>query len=429
MLQSPKTTMCPPCEQLPAEVWTHIFGFLSAPDRLNVRASSKYFQELIDNKKLWKGYILKLTFPDDSYNERFWSTIGRWRVSSAVVRGSQPEHWTKVTTELPDLTSMLVLDISTAAVNCLKHFTNLTRLCCQGCTTPFPLDTLRTVSTRLTHLSFCGTQFSEPSFDAFLLAVSEFTGLTSLVVHKVEFRKHPEEVIHSIVASLPCLTHLSVYVSYYSAYVPRRRLEPLRGASLFSLEIVNYEADILPEYLMRLFPTVRSLAVFFQDYPEEETYLESWLNDLPHLVSLVISKGPHFGEYGHKVPPTVTSVTLSPGYSFDPRTAFLIALMEQVPHLRHLHLGLSSDEAKKDTRCIPYTFRKLQTLKIFCEHVPEKDFLGLVRLRELRRLEVLDRVLPSSALIHKLQRLSNNRITVQIRESDVVRCPCVSDVY
>ncbi|XP_037642678.1 uncharacterized protein LOC119498152 [Sebastes umbrosus] len=42
--------------QLPAEVWNHVFGYLSAADKFSVRASCKYFKKLVDHGSLWKDW-------------------------------------------------------------------------------------------------------------------------------------------------------------------------------------------------------------------------------------------------------------------------------------------------------------------------------------------------------------------------------------
>lgn len=428
-----------PIVQLPSEVWSHVFGYLSTADKFRVRVSCKYFKKLIDHWTQWKDWTVVLTFPNGAYNSRFWSTLRRRKVSCAIVRSTKAKDWKQLASELPGLTTVLMDHGSKEAFDSLKHLTNLKRLYIKRSAT-LGFDTF-TVSQPelLVHLSLCGVQFSKRRFcstgDGLIYAISQFRSLTSLVCHNVGFYEEPVKIIHLILSCLPKLRHLSLSVNYsmHCIHSQRTNLGPLQASALSSLELVDFMDQSLPEELMKLLPCLKSLAIFYKplhdimgDTCSAVCHLSTWLRDLPQLSTLIVVKGPAVSEYVLSIPSSVTSLTLCVAHLYPKE---MVALAAQVPNLLHLHIDTWKSYLGQGTAQIPHLFPKLRTLKVRHEHVPEKDFLSLQQLQDLEYLEMLDNLPQTSELTGKFRALSNNRIKTSRRQRDSLSCPCVSQVY
>ncbi|GAA6222261.1 uncharacterized protein LOC116034418 [Lates japonicus] len=434
--------MAQPALQLPSEVWNHVFGYLSAADKLNVRASCKYFKKLVDHGSLWKDWAVVLSFQNGSYNSQFWATLRRRKVTSVVVRSTKAKDWKQLAQSLPALTTVVMDQSSQKSLECLKDFPHLKRLAIRNSCTSVLLDT-STVSKpqQLTHFSICDVAFPSRAVGGVISAVSHFTNLTSLVCHQVGVLEDTILMVHSILSHLPKLKHLSLSVvhrlcTFHS--VPRPNPGPLRGAheqagalALSSLELIDCMDHSLPEDAMRLMPGLKSLAVFYRHshqemadrLPSPVCHLTTWLCDLPQLSTLVIVKGPPVNKYVTSIPATVTSLTLCvPGLSSED----MAAAAAQTPNLLHLHVDPWPSHLGAHTAQIPLLFPKLKRLKLRHEHVPEKDFLSLHQLQDLEYLEILDSRPHLSELIGKLQALTNYRleVTTSPRQRDVLSCQC-----
>ncbi|CAK6958240.1 uncharacterized protein LOC116034418 [Scomber scombrus] len=379
--------------QLPSEVWNHVFGYLSVADKLSVRACCKYFKKLIDHGSLWKGWAVVLGFQNGSYNSQFWASLRRKKVTSAVVRSTKVKDWKQLAMCLPALTTVIMDQSSQETLNCLKNFPHLKHL----------------------------------------------------VIRSSRIIEESVWMVHSILTCLPKLKHLSlttVHVLYPPHNHPRPKPGAIGGAhgqdgatALSSLELINYSDHSLPEDAMRLVPGLQTLAVFYQHSDEELAelgppvcHLKTWLVDLPQLTTLVIVKGPSVYKYVNAIPATVTSLTLRvAGISSEEMAAVAV----QVPDLLHLHMDPWPSHLGALTAQIPHLFPKLKSLKIRHEHVPEKDFLHLHKLQDLKYLEILDGRPNLSELTMKLQTLTNHRLRVTTFpcHRDILACPCICQVY
>lgn len=418
---------------LPSEVWTHVFGYLSAADKFSVRASCKYFRKLVDHASLWKDWSVVLTFQNGSYNRQFWATLRRRKVTSVVVMSSRGKDWKQLAQSLPALTTVVVDKSSKASLECLKYFTSLKRLALRNhSTVSFGALTV-CLPQQLTHLSMCDVQFTATTIGSFISALSQFVNLTSLVCHRVAVFESTVCIIDSILTCLPKLKHLSLSVGGI-VYVPPKsnpssfNVYGLASVpSLSSLELIDCMDHALPEDVMRPMPGLKSLAVFFkhlhQKTPKLVTCMKTWLSDLPQLSTLVIVMGPPVGRYVTTIP-TVTSLTLCVAGISSQEMA---ALAVQVPNLQHLHIDPWPSHLGANTAQIPQLFPKLRSLKLRHEHVPEKDFLLLHQLQDLEYLEILDSRPHLSELTGKLRALTQNRLHIATspRRKDVLSCSCI----
>lgn len=428
---------------LSSEVWNHVFGYLSAADKFSVRASCKYFKKLVDHQSLWKDWSVVLGFQNGSYNRQFWATLRRRKVTTVVVRSSKAKDWKQLAQSLPALTTVVMEQSSKANLDRLNDFPYLKRLAIRSSCTSLSLNASTVCEPQqLTHLSLCHVTFPNRAMDSLISTVSQFTNLTSLVCHQMGITEETIWMVHSILACLPKLQHLSLSIVDIVCAPPRPTPGPLGGAQghvgapLSSLELIGSMDRSLPEDAMRRMPGLKRLAVFYrhshQEIPEiwqlPVCYMKSWLSDLPQLSTLVIVKGPPVKKYVTSIPATVTSLTLCVSALSSEDMA---AVAVQVPNLLHLHIDPWPSHLGALTAQIPQLFPKLKSLKLRHEHVPEKNFLDLHQLQDLEILEILDSRPRLSELTGKLQALTKYRLQVIIspRQRDVFSCPCVCPVY
>lgn len=430
--------MAPPALQLPSEVWNHILGYLSVPDKSSVRASCRHFKKLVDNASLWKDWSVLLGFQNGSYNSQFWATLRRRKVTSVVMRSTKAKDWNQLALSLPALTTVVMHQSSQASLDSLKHFPDLKRLAIRSSGSSLVLGAATVHQPlQLTHLSICNVIFDTTRMDEFISSVSQFRNLTSLVCHEMGIFEETICMVRSILACLPKLKHLSLSaVNTLGVFHNNFRSSALEGAGtpvLSSFELIDCMAESLPEDAMRLMPRLKNLAVFYRQMPERQPspdafQLKTWLSDLPQLSTLVVVKGPPVMKYVTSIPPTVTSLTLCVA-GLSPEDMAAVSL--QVPNLLHLHIDPWPSYLGAHTGQIPQLFPKLKSLKLRHEHVPQRAFLHLHQLQDLEYLEILDSSPHLSELTEQLRALTKDRlqITTSPRRRDVLFCPCVCQVY
>lgn len=426
--------MTQPQVQIPSEVWNHVFGYLTAGDKFNVRTSCKYFKKLIDHWSLWKDWTVVLSFRNGAYNAKFWATLRRRRVKSAVMRSTKAKDWKDLAMSLPTLTTIVIEQSIKAALSFLNYFPHLKRLAVRSADLLFDTSSMSRPQ-QLTHLSICCGNGSTTSKGKILNAVCQFTNLISLTWHDLSFGVL-FWTMQTLLSRLPKLKHLSLSMKHAFHDSGRDVTGNGRVSGLSSLELVNYSYHSLPEDVMKLIPCLNSLAVFYNHSHQElhqgrslhVPHLKTWLRELPQLSTLVVVKGPPVSTYVSSIPATVTSLTLCvAGLSSEDMAAIAV----QVPNLLHLHIDAWPSHLGAGVAQMPQLFPKLRSLKLRHEHVPEKDFLCLHKLQDLEYLEVLDNQQPGPDLAVKLRVLAKHRLHVATspRQRDVLFCPCVSQVY
>lgn len=411
--------------QLPPEVWNYVFSFLSVSDKFSARTTCKYFKKLIDHWSLWKDWSVVLSFRNGTYNDCFWATLRRRKVTSVVMRSSVAAHWTQLSQALPGVSTVVLEEETLENALCsLQRLPHVKRLAVRSnflwCNT-----NLGAFALQLTHLSLCGVRVSAK--DA-MAALTQFTNLTSLDCH---LEPNGIQTFHfqAVFDSLPKLKSLSLCCKK-SLFGYQRFEAGCRAAALSSLELINCICNTFPLNIMRPLPRLRSLSVYhgtpptrMRDVLPSDDYLRLWLCDLPQLSSLVIFKGPAVNVYASSIPTTVTRLTLRvPGLS----AGDMAAVAAQVPDLLHLHIDPWPSHLGAHTSKIPKLFPKLRSLKVRLQHVPEEDFLQLRKLEDLQHLEVLDSCPDVCHLIGKLRQITKNRfhISTSPLPRDVLCCDC-----
>uniref|UniRef100_A0A8C6TAL2 F-box domain-containing protein n=1 Tax=Neogobius melanostomus TaxID=47308 RepID=A0A8C6TAL2_9GOBI len=425
--------MCSPC--LPAEVWTYVFRLLSLSDRLRVRASCKYFRDLVDSA-LWRNWTVELRSSGEEYEEDFWLMLRHLGVTSARLSSTVGYEFflTHIAKGLPGLTTLILNIECFTEMKDLRSFINLERLHVV-LHTRVRLEELSLVLPQgLMHLTVCSTFCYETAvLPAEISPDSSFKKLKSLVYH-CDVDSHPVDVLHFFLSSLPELQHLSLKTySEFSYEGNISDLPPLQNCSLSSLELMACETQKFPMDFMKMLSKLtflRSLAIFCQyDCADEDELddstlkLSSWLRDLPALTSLVVRSGNVRG-FVQSIPSSVTRLIFLPLF-VDSWTEDMSALSEQLPDLHHLHLE-PYDDLGSATALIPGFFPRLKTLRLYHKRVPEDAFLSLGSLQELEVLETVDEEPLPAALFSKFRELTNNRVRIYNSPEDrwLWTCDC-----
>lgn len=420
-------------EQVPPEVWTRVFGYLSEADKSSVRASCKRFKKVVDHWSLWKGWTIVLRFKNGSYNSQFWATLRRRKVTSVLMRSTKAKDWKELALQLPALSTVAVEDNLQGSFGFFKDFPHLKRLAVRHST----IDAITlSQAQQLTHLTLCRVVFPAQLKESFSDLPTQLKSLTHLVCHHLDIFEGSVRTIDTLLVCLPKLQHLSISFKETLPNSVRAAPDVQRTSVLTSLELVHLLHSSLPESIMKLMPCLRSLTLFYKHSydntpvvrPPPVSPLGTWLRDLPQLSTLVIDKGPPVYTYTACIPPTVTSLTLR-GTRLSERDMTGIAL--QVPNLLHLYMYPWPSHLGAQVAQIPKLFPKLRILKLRLEHVSEKDILQLHQLQDLEYLEILDDLHNVSDLAGKLQALTNQRLRVAISTCPtvVMSCYCVSYVY
>lgn len=432
-MRSPCWRLLTPCWRLPSEVWLLVFGLLGVGDRLRVRAVCKDFRDLVDSCALWRGWTVRLRRNGRCYNKGFWQTLRRWRVSSAVL--SSLNNAANIGSNLPALTALILDEDCDAALEGLRCFPKLKRLCLKRRRSLSFERMFSLLPTQLTHLSVCELEKGRMSYSFFLnvsslASLARLTSLRCLVCHTA-FCMDPRDVLPSILRALPGLTHLSVTPPSLSVTPPSlpevEEPPPLRHRSLVSLEIID-SVCALPQGVMKMLPCLRGLALVFGGDDEDSSLHQKvrvWLKDLPALSSLMVVGGPAVKDFVNSVPSSVSDLTLRPTHI---NSAEMKAVSERLLLLRHLHLEPSSFLGS-DTALVPKFFPKLHSLRVRHERVPEQMFLSLAQLTELKLLETPDPTAPPEELLSKLRHLTKNRVQIcQRPKPEQQTCYCVSEL-
>lgn len=410
--------MVNPAKLFPAEVWTHIFSYLSAAEKSSIRASCTYLRKVIDHPSLWRDWSVVLDFSSVSYDTFFWETLRRRKVTSVVVRNYRPQHINVVASSLPAVTILVMDGFTGGALRYLKDFKNVNSLAIRNVhAVSIQRVTTEFLSQQLTHVSLCNILLTD------LSALCHLKNLTSFVYHEMNW-KVTNTKMKPILAALPKLEHLSLYptIQWTSGL---EECKP-QTCQLTSLEILG-SGSLLPTSKMKWLSQLKRFAVVYEDVPPKTLgteFVSKWLSQLPDLSTLVVVRGPPIETYVSSIPVTLTDLTLR-----DSRFSLedMAAVAARMPNLQRLQLDTWPSHLGAKASQIPKLFPNLKSLKIRHEHIPEKNFLDLHQMRKLEKLEIVDSHPELPALVRKLRILTNDRFRVLIPpyQRDVLSCSCV----
>ncbi|XP_029349084.1 uncharacterized protein LOC115035425 [Echeneis naucrates] len=425
--------------QLPAELWLHVFKFLSWRDRLSMRLTCSHFRGLLDkSSSLWREFSLVLR-DFSRYNRQFWHSLAQRHISSVSVRSGRRKQLRQLFTWLPALHALRLDEWTEGGVTELKLFHRLQRLSITSCSTPLKnLDFLLPLSHQLTKLCVCNVQLTCPP--SYLSStISQLTCLTSLVLHHNGNLRVP--TLGGILTHLTELKHLSwsmiTYKTLSHDFFSPAHLSGGGALKLTDLQLLNYDAVVTQEVLQPL-SCLHSLSIFhLYSVPGPICHLQTWLTSLPQLRSLSVHGGHALAVFAGFLPSSLLSLTLC----VDLQPEDLQVVSRRAPHLEQLHLEPWSSSSNL-IRLLPQLFPHLRTLRIRHNHVADSDFLQLQQLQSLETLEVLDSYYrpdptdpswvvyePSPRLLQlilDLQKLTNYRVQViTTSQRDLLTCHCV----
>lgn len=194
--------------QLPQEVLLHIFAYLSPVEKTNVRATCTYFRALVDHPSLWRNSVIVFK-SIGILNARFWDTLQSRKISSVEVTRVTLKQLKKMTSSLPDLTSVKVDScLKGEILQGLRPLVNLQQLHLTDCSNVTDQDIFSEIVLfkQLTHLSLCRVSFSGVLP---LTSIVLLQNLYSLSLHSIEGNV-PERALQYILFRLPKLRELSL---------------------------------------------------------------------------------------------------------------------------------------------------------------------------------------------------------------------------
>uniref|UniRef100_A0A8C5FLW7 F-box domain-containing protein n=1 Tax=Gadus morhua TaxID=8049 RepID=A0A8C5FLW7_GADMO len=398
---------------LPADVLLHVFTYLPAADKFNVRVCCKYFDQLVSHRSLWEDYTACFSFKNGRYNPQFWTSLARRGLKRAVVLGGLKEkHWIQLASTLPSLSTLVVDNGIEECARHLNKFPKLRSLALRANNTRNAFTVIKCLTVvdpeLMTCISLCNVDFLSP--EHFLAFLSQFTNLTSLEYHSAGDIRNQVQMFHCIISGLPKLKHFSWAMNNYSKYVsvPEKGLgEPadcFSNQTLTSLELVVYDDSCLSNDTMRSLTRLQSLTVVYMG--SQGHRLKTWLSHVPQLSTLVIKGGPPSREYGGSIPAKVTSLTMRVNQL---TSADLAVIASKVQGLLHLHLEPWPSDCH--TGMIFKLFPNLKSIKLRIWQIGEKNFLDLHRFRSMQRIEVMDDSPRIAEISRQLQTL-NDKIRI-----------------
>ena len=195
---------------LPEEVWIHAFTFLSTRDKHSIRATCRYFREVLDkNVNLWKGFSVVLN-DFSRYNRGFWRTLARRNVRTLVLREGKKKDVRPLPDALPSVAGVAVECWSDPQpLDSLARFSKLTSLSFHNSQCPLDLcPLLQLLCLQVTRLSVCNVKLRCPAVQ-FVSAVSKMRNLARFVHHHDGTERIPLRAFHDLLSGLPRLQHLS----------------------------------------------------------------------------------------------------------------------------------------------------------------------------------------------------------------------------
>ncbi|KAG9481167.1 hypothetical protein GDO78_010428 [Eleutherodactylus coqui] len=285
--------------QLPQEVLLHIFTYLSPAEKANVRATCSYLRTLVDHPSLWRNSVIVFK-SIRIFNARFWDTLQSRKISSVEVTRVTLKQFKKITSSLPDLTSVTMDScLKGEILQGLRPLVNLQRLHLTDCSNVTDQDIFSEIALfqQLTHLSLCGVSFSGvlPLTSIILLK-----NLYSLSLHSKEGTV-PERALQYILFRLPKLRELSLAVGNMNKwklslcfnvpdnFVSTAEEQPcISRLQLHKLELMNSGSASLSNNAFDQLSTLKSVCLRHYNYLQHEEFIETLLTKLPQLTELRI---------------------------------------------------------------------------------------------------------------------------------------------
>ncbi|XP_040189245.1 uncharacterized protein LOC120920896 [Rana temporaria] len=419
----------PPCDstsnmpviqwlQLPQEVLLHIFAYLSPAEKVNVRATCTYLRTLVDHPSLWKNSTIVFK-SIGVFNARFWDTLQCRKISSVEVTRATLKQFKKMTSSLPDLTSVTMDScLKGEVLQGLRPLVNLQRLHLTDCSNVTDQDIFSEIALlqHLTHLSLCRLSFSGvlPVTSIVLLK-----NLYSLSLHSNEGIV-PERALQYILFRLPKLRELSLAIGNMNKwklslcfnvpdnFISTAEEQPcISRLQLHKLELMNSCCASLSSNAFDQLSTLRSVCLRHYKYLQHEEFIEALLLKLPQLTELCIEWAapfvPLMGPISSKLEKlSVVGTNIS--------NATLSWISRSATQLKCLNLSFSHGYDQEIVKSFPRLFPHLQNLYLSNTKLTEDALVVLANLYSLRVLDISNNLHLTSETILAFRKMTSNRV-------------------
>ncbi|XP_005992743.1 uncharacterized protein IM:7136021 isoform X1 [Latimeria chalumnae] len=420
-------------QQLPQEIFTEIFSYLSSDEKANVRATCKYFQKLIDHPTLWKNNTIVLR-SISSFNVKFWQMLQKRKICSVIVKRVGMKQWKMLTQSLPDLVAVTVdAEIKEEALQGLKPLVHLQKLHLRNCSRLSDHVIVKDVAhlKNLTNLMLCKISCGHGSG---LLGLAQLKNLHTLALHTRE-GCFPERMLQYVLFQLPGLKELSLKVKKMDKLklslcfsLPNikehQQTEPLRVSKLHlkRLDLVDSGDTGLSDEALDQLSCIRSLGLWHHKKTllGTEDILETMLRKLPDLTEIDLAWAASFEPYVKLMPTSIEKLSV---IGAKVSNCALSWLANHAGKLKHLNLDHCHGFDRMVLKVFPEKFPSLQTLGLRNAPLTDETLLDLVNLKHLQKLDICNAQYITLGGIQHFQTLTDNRIQL-MKEHSLVRTEC-----
>ncbi|XP_075700093.1 uncharacterized protein LOC142664709 [Rhinoderma darwinii] len=404
--------------QLPQEVLLHIFQYLSPAEKANVRATCPYLRTLVDHPSLWKNSIIVFK-SIGIFNARFWDTLQSRKISSVEVTRVTLKQFKKMTSSLPDLTSVTMDScLKGEVLQGLRPLLNLQRLHLTDCSVVTDQDIFSEIALfqQLTHLSLCRVSFSGVLP---LTSIVLLQNLYSLSLHSKEGTV-PERALQYILFRLPKLRELSLAIGNMNKwklslcfnvpdnFVATVEEQPcISRLQLHKLELLNSGCASLSNNAFDQLSTLKSVCLRHYKYLQHEEFIETLLLKLPELTELRIEWAAPFVPI---MSPICSKLEKLSVVGTKISNATLSWISRSAVQLKCLNLSFSHGYDEEMVKSFPRLFPQLQNLYISNTRLTEDALVVLANLYSLRVLDISNNLHLTPEAILAFRKITSNRI-------------------
>ncbi|XP_040267308.1 uncharacterized protein LOC120981717 [Bufo bufo] len=404
--------------QLPQEVLLHIFMFLSPTEKANVRATCSYLRALVDHPSLWKHSTI-LFKSIGIFNARFWDTLQSRKISSVEVTRVTLKQFKKMTSSLPDLTSVTMDScLKGEILQGLRPLVSLHRLRLTDCSNVTDQDIFSEIALfqQLTHLSLCRVSFSGVLP---LTSIVLLQNLYSLSLHSNEGTV-PERALQYILFRLPKLRELSLAIGNMNKwklslcfnvpdnFVATAEEQPLISRlQLHKLELMNSDCASLSNNAFDQLSTLKSVCLRHYEYLQHDEFIETLLLKLPQLTELRIEWAASFLPI---MSPICSKLEKLSVVGTKISNATLSWISKSAVQLKCLNLNFSHGYDEEMVKSFPRLFPHLQNLYLSNTRLTEEALVVLANLYSLRVLDISNNLHLTSEAILAFRNMTSNRI-------------------
>ncbi|KAM4013199.1 uncharacterized protein ACNLHF_003352 [Anomaloglossus baeobatrachus] len=404
--------------QLPQEVLLLIFMYLSPVEKANVRATCSYLRTLVDHPSLWKRSTIVFK-SIGVFNARFWDTLQCRKVSSVEVTRVTLKQFKRMTSCLPDLTSVTMDScLKGEILQGLRPLVSLQQLHLTDCSNVMDHDVFSEIALfqQLTHLSLCRVSFSGVLP---LTSIVLLQNLHSLSLHSNEGTV-PERALQYILFRLPKLRELSLAIGNMNKwklslcfnvpdnFVATAEEQPcISRLQLHKLELLNSSCASLSNNALDQLSTLRSVCLRHYKYLQHEEFIETLLLKLPQLTELRIEWAAPFVPIMSPICSKLEKLSMV-GTKIS--NATLSWISQSAAQLKCLNLSFSFGYGEEMVKSFPRLFPHLQNLYLSNTRLTEDALVVLANLYSLRILDISNNLHLTPEAVLAFRKMTSNRI-------------------